>query len=254
MKTSFKHAAQAAGLAMMGLLAPISGHAFVIDSSTATGSVFTVNYLLNLNGTDGNGNLNDVQNLSASIVFTLLSYNTGTNTIDLQLNVTNTSALLGNNVGLNKFAFGTDPDAISASLLQMDTLTDVDKFVSATWENPQTNAPEISPELTLGNTFVLDVESDTGNGYANGTLNEGKLDVFTLSIGFSSLSTSGVTFSPFSTKFQTGSESFEFAGSECTTNCGGGGPGGDPVPEPGIVALMGIGLLGMSLARKRISA
>jgi len=247
MKNSLTLVVKAMGMAVVGVLIPLSSQAFTINSSTAINSTFTVDYLRK-----ADSSIN--QDLKASIMFTLMSYNSATGSIGLQLEVSNTSDLLGNSVGLNKFAFGTDPNAISASLSQIDTALDIDKFISATWENPNTNQSEISPELTLGNTLILDVESDTGNGYANGTLNEGKLDVFNLTVGFTSpLPNAGVTFNPFSAKFQTAKGSFEFAGVErCTTNCGGGGgPGGDPLPEPDVVALMGIGLLGMTLARRR---
>jgi len=232
----------------MGVLAPISGHAFTIDSATAINQTFSVNYLLNANATDGNGNTNGTGSaVSGSIIFTLLSFDVTSNQIGLQLNVTNTTSNTGKEVGLQKFAFGTNPDVTGVTFEQING--DANKFISASLD--------ISPEVFNATGKVdLDVESITKTG-APKSLREGQLDIFKLTLEFNDLTNSGVIFNPFSSKWQTKVGSLEFGGTS-----GGGNPGGPclpgdtrpecnpSVPEPNELALLGIGLFGMGAMRK----
>lgn len=71
--------------------------------------------------------------------------------------------------------------------------------------------------------------------------------VFTLGIGTQSIGTiSNVSF-----QYGTALSEPNITGS-CTSNCGGGpGPGGDPVPTPATLALLGAGLMAVGFLRRR---
>ena len=235
MKNYIQKFNRSAFVAVAAAFVSLSSNAFVVDSSTAIGTNYTISYSLLSGATDPNGNLNNVQDLSGTVVFSLTSF-TGT-TIGFNLNVSNTSALLGNEVGLRDIAFGTDPDATSVSLTQILGAGESNKFLTAT---TSVNPALVNAVLK----FDLDVQASTGTGYQN-TLNEGQFDSFSVLIGFGSTA-NGVSFSPFSSKFQTSPGSFEFPGGG-----GGGGGGGGSAPEPGTLALVGLGLLGAVWSRKR---
>jgi len=240
MKRFFKQTLKVAALSMLGLLVPVAGQAFFIDSDTALGSTFQVDFLLEDLQADGNGNVNNFgqydgqvgQDIQATVVFTLTSF--GPTEIGFRMNVENTSLLLGNDIGLQAFAFGTNPDATSITLTQTDLFGDVNKFISAS----------LTIDDNLNNAVAfLDVQTSTGSGYPN-TLQEQQFDVFFLTVGFNSTE-GGVTFSPFGTKWQGEPDSFQF---------GNGNGDDDPgrIPEPATIVLLGAGLLGLVGIRRRL--
>jgi len=223
------------GVLALGLLSPLASQAFVIDSSTSTADVFQVDYLLTNGSTDPNTNTNNTgYDLTASVFISMIAFDTATDSISLQLTVNNTTAVWDGTgsdpkIGLQKLAFGTDPEAVG--VMWADGVG-TDDF----------NVASISPgpELSLGNTLSLDVVSKTGNG-ANNILRAGESDTFVLTISFDDLPDVGVIFNPFSSKWQTDPDSFEFGGTDPNP-----GPGPDPgpsIPEPTPLALIGLGAL-----------
>ena len=200
-----------------------SANAFIIDSSNSSGDTFTVDWLLSDGSTDPNGNTNltgyDIQ---GEALFTFLGADTTLNTISFDITLSNTTATNTAEIGLQKFGFGTTPDAISATFADADDAGVISAVIGT--------APEF-PDSAL-----IDLLTATGTG-APLSLLAGESDTFNLVIGFSALASDfSVGFDPFNVKYQTDPDSFEF---------------GTSVPEPSVFALMGLGLVGLGFSRRR---
>ncbi|MDW5442292.1 cistern family PEP-CTERM protein [Polaromonas sp. SM01] len=96
--------------------------------------------------------------------------------------------------------------------------------------------------------------NNCSGGNINNGLGEGLSDIFSLILTTAGNFTNGISFtSPYGVKFQdvgTAGNSYEFAG------CIVGSPGCGPtprqvIPEPASIALVGLGLLGIALGRRR---
>ena len=244
-----KQTLQGAALSMLGLLIPAAGQAFFINATTEIGSEFQVEFLLKDLDADGNNNVNNFgqytdqegQDISATVLFTLTSF--GDTEIGFEMHVRNTTEQIGNEIGLQAFAFGTNPDATSITLTQISTGDGggANKFTSASL----TIAEQLNNAVAL-----LDVQTSTGVGYPR-TLQEQEWDRFLLTVGFAS-TTEGVTFSPFGTMWQGEPDSFQFgANGGGIVNGGGVVNGGGTVPEPATLALFGGGLLGLGWMMRR---
>lgn len=235
------------GVLALGLLSPLASQAFVIDKDTTTSEIFTVNYSLANGATDPNTNTNNTgYDLMASVSISMTAFDTANDFISLVLTVANTTDSwdgVGTDpeIGLQQLAFGTTPDATAVEFTD-----DADgEFIEAhLFGNPDS-------ALDLGNTLSLDTVSTTGTGASNRLL-AGESDTFFLKISFTDLIDAGVTFSPFSSKWQTNPDSFQFAGTEPGS---GPGPGPGPsIPEPNSLALLGLGALLLRWSSRKAKA
>ena len=149
----------------------------------------------------------------------------------LSISLTNTSALSTNR--LTAFGFGIDPNASGVTFIDVS-----DGGIVAAAAPQNTN---------LGSGIIIDVCAWSGancqGGGSGGIFGAGGSDSFALLLGGNW--GSSVNIDPLALKYQTGAGSFEFCvgPSSCTPTT--------RVPEPGSIALFGIGLLSLCLGLRR---
>lgn len=163
----------------------------------------------------------------------------GFSSASLTVNITlNNTSTIGGQGGerLTVFGFGIDPDAANASFSDPG---DSDGMTAAS----MSNFPGFQ------NVDVCGTGGNNCAGGGTGGIFGGASDTFSIILGRSGGGNWGtsVDIAPLALKYQTGYGSFEF--SPCIGRCGGTPP--NEIPLPGTLLLVGMGLAGLSLVRRR---
>lgn len=207
------------------------------DSMTFNSGDTNKSVTLNYNGYSDNGGAT-IGGLTGSTTFTLTG--TSGNTYNFNYSVSNTSSAPVTGSRISSFAFNTDPTIASA--------TSTGAFAQTTLNSNYPNG--------IGTVDVCFKDATTGScaGGGSGGLTLGQTGTGSFSLTFSSPVTA-VTLSDFFVRYQSitgvpGISSASGAGtiSSTTTSTS---TGGTSVPEPGMIGLFGLGLVGLAFARRR---
>lgn len=219
----------AAVSALFALFSAI-GNATVITSSSNNPLLFTWLYSSAAGDLTGNGSL------------TLSGFNTPTLTVAVTL--ANTSGLSTNR--LTAFGFGIDPNATGVSFSDAADGGMIDATLASI------------PSLSQIEVCAYGGQNCAGGG--NGGILGGANDSFIMNLTTGTTTRirgetiitpgdwgSSVDIAPIGFKYQTGEGSFEFTTSSSSSGTSGQTSSGNTVPEPGVLALLSVGLLGQAL-------
>lgn len=162
-------------------------------------------------------------------------------TIDIKI----TNSTIGTfQAAILAMGMGVTPDASNVSVLTAGSI-----FDSAEVQSPVQNFPGGFKNIDLC-TFAAN--GCSGGAIGDGLQSGGNSDSFRIAVtGAFGSNPTAVALADFAIKYQTQAGSFEFAGNACVVDCG-STPGGGKVPEPGILALLGLtAFAGAAASRKR---
>lgn len=222
-----------AATATLAFAAPAFADSITLGSGDI-GSSFSLNY-------DGFSGGTAISGLTGSTTFTLTGVSG--NDYSFDYSVANTSSAPVTDSRISSFAFNTDPTISSA--------TSTGAFAYTTLSSNYPNG--------IGTVDVCFKDAQTGScaGGASGGLTLGQSGTGSFTLSFSA-PVSALTLSDFYVRYQSitgvpGISSASGAGTMTTTSGGstGGSTGGTPVPEPGMLGLLGASLLGLAMARRR---
>lgn len=192
------------------------------------GSTFTIDF-------DGEDSSGTVEGLTASITFTLVSISPDGKTYNFTYDAANTSTI--STGSLTGFAFNVNPDIDGADSTGTFDYSKLDK-----------NYPN-----GIGTVDVCFKAKDSGScgGAGSGTngLTNGESGSGAMSLYFSD-PTNPITLSDFFVRYQAVNGDGSATGSQVTSTTT-STTGGTPVPEPGMLGLFGLGLVGIGLMRRR---
>ncbi|GGC20274.1 hypothetical protein GCM10011371_04970 [Novosphingobium marinum] len=217
----------ATAIAGLALSSPALADAITLDSSNI-GDSFTVNY-------DGFADGNPIDGLTGTATFTLTGISGSSYMFDYS--VSNTSSM-GVDSRISSFAFDVDPSITGAS---------------STGDFPFTVLDSNYPN-GIGNVDVC-FKGGSSNSCAgnSGGVTAGNTGSGSLSLDFAGGSPNAITLDDFFVRYQsiTGAGNVTSASGSGTISSTGGSTGGTPVPEPGMLGLLGLGLAGLAFARGR---
>jgi len=210
----------------VALLISTTCYAFSFNANNVSES-FTVDFLLEAGATDNGGNTNNYdQDITGTAIFTNILFTSSQ--LRLGIMVTNTTAALDNDIGIQKLAFGLDPEASTYQFIDDED----DGFISASLS--------IDNELQ-SNILNLSTGAQSSTGTGKLALLEGQSDSFEILLNFIP-EISEVAISPFGIKIQSDPDSFQIPGTETPYTP----PPSSPIPEPGAMLLLGAGLIGIA--------